>query len=63
MSCCDPNTVAWDGITMRRRTVLKGAAALAGILGANPARAAGKPIKLAFCSPASLYHPLRRRDA
>jgi NitT/TauT family transport system substrate-binding protein len=50
MSCCDPNTVAWDGITMRRRTVLKGAAALAGILGANPARAAGKPIKLAFCS-------------
>jgi NitT/TauT family transport system substrate-binding protein len=50
MSCCDPNTVAWDGITMRRRTVLKGAAALAGILGANPAHAAGKPIKLAFCS-------------
>ena len=50
MSCCDPNTIAWDGITMRRRTVLKGAAALAGILGANPARAAGKPIKLAFCS-------------
>jgi NitT/TauT family transport system substrate-binding protein len=50
MSCCDPNTVAWDGITMRRRTVLKGAAALAGIFGANPARAAGKPVKLAFCS-------------
>jgi NitT/TauT family transport system substrate-binding protein len=50
MSCCDPNTIAWDGITMRRRTVLKGAAALAGIMGANPARAAGKPIKLAFCS-------------
>lgn len=50
MSCCDPNTVAWDGITLRRRTVLKGAAALAGILGAHPARAAGKPIKLAFCS-------------
>jgi sulfonate transport system substrate-binding protein len=35
---------------MRRRTVLKGAAALAGIFGANPARAAGKPVKLAFCS-------------
>ena len=50
MSCCVPNTVAWDGITLRRRTVLKGAAALAGILGANPAHAAGKPIKLAFCS-------------
>lgn len=50
MSCCDPNTVAWDGITMRRRSVLKGAAALAGIFGANPARAAGKPVKLAFCS-------------
>ena len=50
MSCCDPNTTAWDGITLRRRTVLKGAAALAGVLGANPTRAAGKSIKLAFCS-------------
>ena len=35
---------------MRRRTVLKGAAALAGVIGANPARAAGKSVKLAFCS-------------
>ncbi|HLI21795.1 MAG TPA: ABC transporter substrate-binding protein [Stellaceae bacterium] len=50
MSCCDPKTVAWDGVTLRRRTVLKGAAALAGVLGANPARAAGKSVKLAFCS-------------
>jgi NitT/TauT family transport system substrate-binding protein len=50
MSCCDPNLAIWDGTTMHRRTVLKGAAALAGILGANPARAAGKSIKLAFCS-------------
>lgn len=50
MSCCDPKTVAWDGITMRRRTVLKGAAALAGVIGASPARAAGKSVKLAFCS-------------
>jgi NitT/TauT family transport system substrate-binding protein len=50
MSCCDPNTVAWDGITMRRRSVLKGAAALAGIFGVNPARAAGKSVKLGFCS-------------
>ena len=50
MSCCDPKTIAWDGVTMRRRTVLKGAAALAGVFGASPARAAGKSIKLAFCS-------------
>jgi NitT/TauT family transport system substrate-binding protein len=50
MSCCDPKTIAWDGVTMRRRTVLKGAAALAGVFGASPTRAAGKSIKLAFCS-------------
>lgn len=50
MSCCDPKTVAWDGITLQRRTVLKGAAALAGVFSANPARAAGKSVKLAFCS-------------
>src|ERR1700735_4098173 len=50
MSCCDPNTVAWDGVTLRRRTVLKGAAALVGVFGATPTRAAGKSIKLAFCS-------------
>lgn len=50
MSCCDPNLAIWDGTTMQRRTVLKGAVALAGMLGANPARAAGKSIKLAFCS-------------
>jgi len=35
---------------MHRRTVLKGAAALAGLFSANPSRAAGKSIKLAFCS-------------
>jgi NitT/TauT family transport system substrate-binding protein len=35
---------------MQRRTVLKGAVALAGMLGAVPTRAAGKSIKLAFCS-------------
>jgi NitT/TauT family transport system substrate-binding protein len=35
---------------LQRRTVLKGAAALTGILGASPAHAAGKSIKLAFCS-------------
>jgi len=50
MSCCDPSLAIWDGVTMRRRTVLKGAAALAGVFTANPARAAGKSIKLAFCS-------------
>jgi NitT/TauT family transport system substrate-binding protein len=50
MSCCDPNLAIWDGVTLHRRTLLKGAAALAGVLGANPARAAGKSIKLAFCS-------------
>lgn len=50
MSCCDPNLAIWDGVTMRRRTVLKGAAALAGIISASPARAAGKSVKLAFCS-------------
>jgi NitT/TauT family transport system substrate-binding protein len=50
MSCCDPNLAIWDGTTMQRRTVLKSAAAFAGILGASPARAAGKSIKLAFCS-------------
>jgi NitT/TauT family transport system substrate-binding protein len=50
MSCCDPNLAIWDGTTMQRRTVLKGAVALAGILGAAPSRAAGKSVKLAFCS-------------
>ena len=50
MSCCDPNLAIWDGVTLQRRTLLKGAAALAGVLGVNPARAAGKSVKLAFCS-------------
>ncbi len=50
MSCCDPNLAIWDGTTLYRRTVLKGAAALAGLLTANPSRAAGKSVKLAFCS-------------
>ena len=50
MSCCDPKLAIWDGTTMQRRTVLKGAAALAGILGTTPSRAAGKSVKLAFCS-------------
>ncbi|MDE2228081.1 MAG: ABC transporter substrate-binding protein [Alphaproteobacteria bacterium] len=50
MSCCDPHQAVWNGKDLHRRTVLKGAAALAGTLAAPRARAAGKPIKLAFCS-------------
>ena len=53
MSCCDPNQAAWNGKDFRRRTVLKGAAALAAGALAVPvrhARAQGKSIKLAFCS-------------
>jgi len=50
MSCCDPNQAAWNGKDFHRRTVLKGAAALAGSLAAPRARAAGKPLRLAFCS-------------
>jgi sulfonate transport system substrate-binding protein len=54
MGCCDSDSVCWDGKTLRRRTVLKGMAALAGAItttaGAGAARAAGKDIKLAFCS-------------
>ena len=55
MSCCDPNQVAWNGKDFRRRSVLKGAAALIGAVGTltapyGNARAAGKSIKLAFCS-------------
>jgi sulfonate transport system substrate-binding protein len=50
MSCCDPNLAIWDGVTLQRRSLLKGAAALAGVLSVNPARAADKSIKLAFCS-------------
>lgn len=50
MSCCDPSQTIWDGTTLHRRSVLKGAAALAGMLAANPVRAAGKSVKLAFCS-------------
>ncbi len=50
MSCCDPNQAAWNGKDFHRRTVLKGVAALAGSLAAPRARAAGKPLRLAFCS-------------
>lgn len=54
MSCCDPDQTVWNGKDYHRRTVLKGAAALAGALtaagGAGAARAEGATIKLAFCS-------------
>jgi len=51
MSCCNPDLVAWDGKELHRRTVLKGGAALAGMFAATAgARAAGRNIKLAFCS-------------
>src|SRR3954470_20001866 len=55
MGCCDDkDTTVWNGHDQRRRTFLKGVTALAGLLtttaGAGAARAAGKPVKLAFCS-------------
>ena len=50
MGCCDSNQAAWNGKDFHRRTVLKGAAALAGTLAAPRARAAGKRLRLAFCS-------------
>jgi NitT/TauT family transport system substrate-binding protein len=53
MSCCNPDLAAWDGKGFHRRTILKGGAALAGMLTAtagSAVRAAGSPLKLAFCS-------------
>jgi NitT/TauT family transport system substrate-binding protein len=51
MSCCDPDTVAWNGKDLHRRTVLTGGAALAGVFAASAgAKAAGRSVKLAFCS-------------
>jgi len=52
MSCCDPDQALRPDKKIRRRAVLKGAAALAGSLAAAPvrARASGKSLKLAFCS-------------
>jgi NitT/TauT family transport system substrate-binding protein len=53
MSCCGPTQTGGKGKNVPRRTVLKGAAALAGVLtatGGAVARAEGKRLKLAFCS-------------
>lgn len=54
MSCCDPDKAVWNGHDQRRRTFLKGAAALAGLItgtaGAGSVQAQGKALKLAFCS-------------
>jgi len=53
MECCGTDRIADSGKGYPRRTVLKGAAALAGVLtatGGGRARAAEKPVRLAFCS-------------
>jgi NitT/TauT family transport system substrate-binding protein len=52
MGCCDESTTCWDGKTLRRRSVLQGAAVLAGVLAgsAGAARGDAKRVKLAFCS-------------
>jgi NitT/TauT family transport system substrate-binding protein len=52
LSCCDPDQALKPAKNLRRRSVLKGAAALAGALAVAPgrARAQGKHLKLAFCS-------------
>jgi len=53
MICCDPNLAVWNGTDLHRRTLLKGGAALAGVFAASAgvkANAAGKSLKLAFCS-------------
>jgi sulfonate transport system substrate-binding protein len=52
MGCCDEATTCWDGTSLHRRSVLQGAAVLAGVLAgsAGAARSEGKRIKLAFCS-------------
>jgi NitT/TauT family transport system substrate-binding protein len=50
MSCCDPTQACWDGKALHRRTVLTGAAALAGAFAATAHAADGKSVKLAFCS-------------
>ena len=52
MGCCDETTTCWDGKGLHRRSVLQGAAVLAGVLAgsAGAAEAQGKRVKLAFCS-------------
>jgi NitT/TauT family transport system substrate-binding protein len=51
MSCCDESTACTFNTDLTRRSMLKGAAAVAGVLAAAaPANAQGKPVKLAFCS-------------
>jgi sulfonate transport system substrate-binding protein len=53
MSCCDETTARVPSTDVSRRSMLKGAAALASVLpGAQPepAAAQGKPAKLAYCS-------------
>jgi len=51
MSCCDETTARVPDTDVSRRAMLKGASAIASLLPmAGPARAQGKPIKLAYCS-------------
>jgi len=52
LSCCNESTACWDGKGLHRRSVLQGAAVLAGVLAgsAGAARAHAKRVKLAFCS-------------
>jgi NitT/TauT family transport system substrate-binding protein len=50
MSCCDESTACTFTTDLTRRSMVKGAAAVAGVLAAAPANAQGKPVKLAFCS-------------
>ena len=52
MGCCDESTACRDGTGLHRRSVLQGAAVLAGVMAgsAGAARGQGKRVKLAFCS-------------
>jgi NitT/TauT family transport system substrate-binding protein len=52
VGCCDETTTCWDGKGLHRRSVLQGAALLAGVMAgsAASARAETKRVKLAFCS-------------
>ena len=49
MSCCDETTARVPPTDLSRRTLLKGAAVIAGTLPVT-AQAQGRSIKLAYCS-------------
>jgi NitT/TauT family transport system substrate-binding protein len=51
MSCCDETTARVPSTDVSRRSLLKGASVIAGVIpAARPARAQGKRIQLAYCS-------------